>query len=57
MPMFALEAARLTAKSAKRTVVVFAEAKGRLTPAAQIVDEGLDGLIRTTLRNSRYQGG
>jgi leucyl aminopeptidase len=57
MTMFALEAARLTSKSAKRTVVVFAENKGRLTPAAQIVDEGLDGLIRSTLRTSRYQGG
>lgn len=56
MPMFALEAARLTSKSTKRTVVVFAENKGRLTSAAQIVDEGLDGLIRTTLRASRYQG-
>lgn len=55
--MFALEAARLTSKSTKRTVVVFAESKGRLTPAAQIVDEGLDGLIRSTLRTSRYQGG
>lgn len=57
MPMFALESARLTSKSAKRTVVVFAENKGRLTPAAQIVDEGLDGLIRSSVRTSRYQGG
>ncbi len=55
--MFALEAARLTPKSTKRTVIVFAEAKGRLTPAAQIVDDGLGGIIRSTLRNSRYQGG
>jgi leucyl aminopeptidase len=55
--MFALEAARLTPKSAKRTVVVFAESKGKLTPAAQMVDEGTDGLIRATLRTGRYQGG
>lgn len=57
MPMFALEAARLTPKSPKRTVVVFAEGRGRLTPAAQVVDEGLEGLIRSTIRASRYQGG
>ena len=55
--MFALEAARLTPKSTKRTVVVFAENKGRLTSAAQIVDEGLEGIIRSTIRTTRYQGG
>ncbi len=56
MPMFAVEAARLTSKSTRKTVVVFAEAKGKLTTAAQMVDEGLEGVIRSTIRTTRYQG-
>lgn len=56
MPIFAIEAARLTSKSARKTVVVFTESKGKLTTAAQIVDDGLDGVIRATIRASRYQG-
>lgn len=55
--MFALESARLTPKSARRAVVVFAENKGKLTPAAQVVDEGLEGLVHRTIRGTRYQGG
>jgi leucyl aminopeptidase len=55
--MFQIEAARLTSKSAKKTVVVFAENKGKLSASAQLVDEGLGGVVRNTLRNSRYQGG
>lgn len=55
--MFALEAARLTPNSAKRNVVVFAESKARLTPAATLVDEALGGYIRHALKPTRYQGG
>ncbi len=57
MPAFVLEAARLTPKSAKRAVVVFAENKGKLTDSAQLVDEGLGGVIKSTLRGTRFNGG
>ena len=57
MSLFTLETARLTPKSARRTVVIFSSGNGKLAPSAQIVDEGLDGLIRSTIRTTRYQGG
>ncbi len=53
---FELVTGRLTEKSAKRNVIIFAESKGRLTPAAQMVDEHLGGLVARTLRTSRFQG-
>ncbi|MBI1309410.1 MAG: leucyl aminopeptidase [Proteobacteria bacterium] len=55
--MFTLHAARLTANAAKKTVLVFAESKGKLTNAGQMVDESLGGFIRKSVRQSRYQGG
>lgn len=57
MSAFILEAARLTPKSAKRNVVVFAENKGKLTDSARIVDEGLEGVVKSSLRGSRFYGG
>ncbi len=57
MPAFILEAARLTGKSARKHVVVFAENKGKLADSAQIVDEGLNGVIKSSLRGSRFYGG
>lgn len=54
---FELVTGRLTEKSAKRNVIVFAESKGRLTPAAQLVDDHLGGIVARTLRTTRYQGG
>ena len=54
--MFALEFARITEKSAKKMVVVFAENKTRLTPAAQLVDDGLGGLIKAHLKQGRFVG-
>ncbi len=57
MPQFALEAARLTPNSAKKTVVVFAENKAKLTESSLVVDEALGGFIRSSLKQSRFQGG
>lgn len=55
--MFEIETGRMTAKAAKRTVVAFATAKGRLTPAAALVDEQVDGAVSRALRGSRFDGG
>ncbi|MCA3244802.1 MAG: leucyl aminopeptidase [Alphaproteobacteria bacterium] len=57
MPGFTLTAQRLTPNAAKKCVVVFAEKGGKLTEAAQVVDEALGGFVKSTLKSSRYQGG
>jgi leucyl aminopeptidase len=57
MPHFTVEAARLTPQSPKKTVVVFAENKAKLTESAQVVDAALGGFIRNALKQGRFQGG
>lgn len=57
MPTFQFSAQRLTPNAAKKTVVVFAEKGGKLTPQGQIIDEALGGFIKSSLKNTRYQGG
>lgn len=54
--MFDITAGRLTSKSAKSTVIVFAEDKAKLVAAGSLVDESLDGAIVAGLKGTRFQG-
>jgi leucyl aminopeptidase len=58
---FTLIAQRLTPNAVKKHVVVFAEKSsgqgGKLTEAAQVVDDALGGFIKSSLKNTRFQGG
>lgn len=60
MSSFNLIAQRLTPNAVKKQVVVFAEKTsgqgGKLTDAAQVVDEALGGFIKSSLKNTRFQG-
>lgn len=55
--MFEIETGRMTAKAAKRNVVAFATAKGKLTAAAELVDAQCGGDVKRALRGSRFEGG
>ncbi|MCP5404796.1 MAG: leucyl aminopeptidase [Pseudomonadaceae bacterium] len=54
--MFEIATGRMTAKAAKRVVIVFAHAKGALTPAAAMVDAQTGGAVKAALRGSRFGG-